>query len=194
MGWLKLVAGRPLPRPLLFRHRAPTREQNGRKKKSVSQNSEAMAVTRRLAPSFFEIWATHQNPLKSVRYEGFAGGLKKKVVVDILVVAFMSPENRGRPGPARPRPGLAWLRPSVAATQPLCGFHTDHAVRRGRHGRHGRHARKSEATGIYPRRPHPRTHTHTHTHTPKIATPRCGGTSVKGASRHPAAHGNRPDK
>ena len=90
----------------------------------------------------------------------------RSLVVAFMVVAFMSPENRGRP--------------SVAATQPLCGFHTDHAVRHGRRGRRGRHARKSEATGFH-LRPAP------HAHTPKIATPRCGGTSVKGASRRPAA-------
>ena len=96
-------------------------------------------MTRRLAPSFFENSTTHQNPLKSVRYEGFAGGLKKKVVVDILVVAFMSAENPQKFGEKvqndilvvafmspenRGRPGLAWLRPlwlphslSVASTQ-----------------------------------------------------------------------------
>ena len=117
-------------------------------------------------PVIFRKFGEVERPLKSVRYEGFAGGLKKKVVVDILVVAFMSPENGGRPGPAPARPGLA--APSVAATQPLCGFHTDHAVRHGRRGRPGRHARKSEATGFHPR-PAP------HAHTPKIATLRCGG-------------------
>ena len=73
---------------------------------------------------------------------------------------LLCPQRIGA-GPARPRPGQAWLRPSVAATQPLCGFHTDHAVRHGRPGRRGRpgrHARKSEATGVYAPRP-PRTHT-----------------------------------
>ena len=115
------------------------REKWSKKKTSISQNSEAMAVTRRLAPSFFEIWATHQNPLKSVRYEGFAGGLKKKVVVDILVVAFMSAENPARPRPGQAWPGCAplWLPHSLS----VASTEATRCAREAREAREGRAAR-----------------------------------------------------
>ena len=100
------------------------------------------------------------SPCRESHGEYFPGGIKSRAAVwrklgsvhflaflwlllcrQKMVVAFMSPENRGRP--------------SVAATQPLCGFHTDHAVRHWRPGRPGRCAESLEA------RPAP-----THTHTP----------------------------
>ena len=78
MGWLKLVVARP---PLLststpFWRSRPnfggrflvvafmSAENIGRKEKSVSQNSEAVAVTRRLAPSFLKIGRPTKTPLK----------------------------------------------------------------------------------------------------------------------------------
>ena len=56
--------------------------------------------------------------------------------------------------------------PCVAATQPLCGFHTDHAVRNGRRGRPGRCAESLEAL-LAP--------THTDTH-PRSLPRAAGGT------------------
>ena len=61
--------------------------------------------------------------------------------------------------------------PCVAATQPLCGFHTE-ATCTGRHGT-ARHGHGTGGARKVWRHCRPRL---THSHTPKIATPRCGGT------------------
>ena len=67
----------------------------------------------------------------------------RKAQNDILVAAFMSPENRGRPGPGQAWPGCA-----------LCGCHTASlwlphrprgAAREAREAREGREARAARA-------------------------------------------------
>ena len=138
------------------------------KKKAASQKSKAAAETFTLAPSSLLQTATSK------------GAVSNFFLVDFLTSATSQP-------PFYVGRDLGFYVPRESGhVPPLCGVHRGHAVRRGRPGRHGRrgwpgrHARKSEATGFH-LRPAP------HAHTPKIATPRCGGTSVNSASRLPAA-------